>query len=161
MNWEPFVITQEHGEAPRSINSAEGVGDRLRAAAFAEIQARDAFLWAAENYGEAPADLRDAWKRLAAAEDRHLNWLLTRMTELGIDVRARKVSSQLWHSLVSCKSAKDFAIFMASAEERGRRAGERFHEALLAKDPITARIFGKIAEEEVSHIELARRFFPN
>ncbi len=50
---------------------------------------------------------------------------------------------------------------MASAEERGRRAGERFHQALLKKDPITAGIFGKIAEEEVSHIELARKHYPD
>ncbi len=161
MNWEPFVITEGRGEAPRSIETLDGVGDRLRAAAFAEIQARDAFLWAAEHYPDAPVELQEAWRRLASAEDRHLCWLLNRMTELGIDVRARKVSSQLWHSLVSCKSARDFAIFMASAEERGRRAGERFHAALLEKDPVTARIFGKIAEEEISHIELAQRFFPN
>ena len=161
LNWEPFVVTGEFGEAPRSIHTIEGVGDRLRAAAFAEIQARDAFLWAAGHYPDASEDLRGAWQRLAAAEDRHLNWLLTRMTELGLDVRGRRVSSQLWQSLMSCKSAKDFAIFMANAEERGRRAGERFHAALLDKDPVTAQIFGKIAEEEVSHIELAQRFFPN
>ena len=43
-------INEARGEAPRSIDSLEGVGDRLRAAAFAEIQARDAFLWAPEHY---------------------------------------------------------------------------------------------------------------
>jgi hypothetical protein len=82
------------------------------------------------------------------------------MTELGIDVRARRVSDHLWHSLVSCQSAREFAVFMASAEERGRRAGERFHAALVTRDPETARIFGQIAREEVAHIELAKRFFP-
>jgi uncharacterized ferritin-like protein (DUF455 family) len=158
--WDVFAVSVERSEAPRSINNSEGVGDRLRAAAFAEIQARDAFLWASENLGDAPAELRDAWRKLAAAEDRHLKWLLKRMTELSIDVRGRKVSDHLWHSLVSCKTARDFAIFMASAEERGRRAGERFHRELLARDPETARIFGTIAEEEIAHIELAQRFFP-
>lgn len=164
MNWEPFIIADsragERGEPPRSIDTLDGVGDRMRAAAFAEIQARDAFNWAAENFGDAPSDLKEAWKRLAVAEERHLNWLLKRMQELGIDVRARKVSDQLWHSLVSCKSAREFAKFMASAEERGRRAGERFHQTLLTRDPETAQIFGQIAEEEVAHIELAQRFFP-
>lgn len=163
-NWEPFWVGEsekgERGEAPRSIETLDGVGDRLRAAAFAEIQARDAFQWAAETFQDAPEDLRAAWRRLATAEDKHLQWLLNRLTELGIDVRARKVSDHLWRSLVSCKTARDFAIFMASAEERGRRAGERFYQTLLARDPMTARIFGQIAEEEISHIELARRFFP-
>ena len=158
MNWEPFHCAPR--SAPRSINTLEGVGDRLRAAAFAEIQAREAFLWAAETYREAPEALRGAWKTLAAAEDRHLGWLLSRMAELGVPIGERGVSDELWHSLVSCKSARDLARFMASAEERGRRAGERFHQALLERDPTTARIFGRIAEEEVAHIELAQRFFP-
>jgi uncharacterized ferritin-like protein (DUF455 family) len=147
------------GEPPRSIDTLGGVGDRLRAAAFAEIQAREAFLWASLTFEDAPDGLREAWKTLAKAEDRHLGWLLERMTELGIDVRERKVSDHLWQSLVSCKSAREFAMFMANAEERGRRAGERFHQNLLTRDPETARIFGQIAEEEVAHIKLAERFF--
>jgi hypothetical protein len=48
---------------------------------------------------------------------------------------------------------------MASAEERGRKAGERFHAQMLQRDPESARIFGKIAEEEVAHIALARKYF--
>jgi len=159
-NWDPFLVSEERGEAPRSIDSFEGVGDRLRAAAFAEIQAREAFLWAVDHFEDAQPDLRQTWRSLAAAEDRHLNWLLKRMTELGVDVRGRKVSTYLWHSLVACKSAREFAKFMASAEERGRRAGERFHDTLLVRDPETARIFGTIAREEIAHIELAQRFFP-
>ena len=164
--WEPFILVREteegkRGEPPRSIDTFEGVGDRMRAAAFAEIQARDAFLWAAEHYPDAPSELKQAWRALAVEEDKHLGWLLKRMTELGIDVRARMVSDQLWRSLVSCQTARDFAKFMANAEERGRRAGERFCEALQARDPETSRIFGQIAREEVSHIELAQRFFPS
>ena len=38
---------------------------------------------------------------------------------------------------------------MASAEDRGRRAGERFFEMMKDTDPISAEIFRKIAEEEV------------
>ena len=49
---------------------------------------------------------------------------------------------------------------LAGAEERGRRAGERFEEALRERDPETARIFGEIAEEEVAHIQLAWKYFP-
>ncbi len=161
-DWSPFQVVPrgERSEPPRSIHTMQGVGDRLRAAAFAEIQARDAFEWAAGKFGDAPADLRSAWRNLAHAEQRHLDWLLRRMTELGIPLEERRVSDQLWISLTSCTSARDFAVYMANAEERGRRAGERFHAELLERDPETARIFGKIAEEEIAHIELARRFFP-
>jgi uncharacterized ferritin-like protein (DUF455 family) len=161
-SWSPFELTAPgvRSDAPRSIQSLEGVGDRLRAAAFAEVQAREAFDWAAAFFEDAPLELRDAWRRLARAEQRHLDWLLNRMQELGVSITERRVSDFLWHSLTSCKTARDFSVFMATAEERGRRAGERFHTQLLEKDPVTARIFGKIAEEEIAHIELALRFFP-
>lgn len=160
---EPFDLApgNEWGEPPRSIKTLEGVGDRMRAAAFAEVQARDAFLWASENFEDAPASLRRAWAALAVAEQRHLDWLLQRMQELGIDVRARKVSGHLWQSLISCKSAKEFAIYIANAEERGRRAGERFYQTLAPTDPTTAEIFRKIAEEEISHIALASKYYPD
>jgi uncharacterized ferritin-like protein (DUF455 family) len=162
MNWAPFRLAPngEHGDVPRSLNGRDGVGDRLRAAAFAEIQAREAFLWAASHLEDASEDLRRAWRNLASAEQKHLDWLLTRMKELQFEVDERKVSDHLWVSLTSCKTAREFALYMASAEERGRRAGERFHRELLSSDPVTATIFGKIAEEEISHIELAQRFFP-
>ena len=162
MNWEPFVLV-ESGKRPdlvRSLDTLEGVGDRLRSAAFAEIQAREAFLWAASHFEEAPNDLRRAWTALAQAEQRHLDWLLTRMSELGVNVQERRVSDHLWVSLKSCTSARNFAYFMANAEERGRQAGERFYRALQVKDPITAEIFQKIAEEEIAHIALAKKFFP-
>jgi uncharacterized ferritin-like protein (DUF455 family) len=132
----------------------------MRAAAFAEIQAREAFNWGADRWTDAPDALRSAWRGLAHAEDRHLGWLLKRMQELGIAVDEREVSDQLWVSLTSCVSARDFAHYMASAEERGRKAGERFHEALLERDPVSAAIFGRIAEEEVEHIALAQKFYP-
>ncbi len=161
-NWSPFKLAPAgaHAPAPRSIDSPEGVTDRLRAAAFAEIQAREAFNWAADRFEDAPESLRSAWRGLALAEDRHLNWLLARMKELGTDPAAREVSDHLWHSFMRCETARDFAQYMANAEERGRKAGERFHAQLLKSDPESARIFGQIALEEIAHIELAQRYFP-
>jgi uncharacterized ferritin-like protein (DUF455 family) len=161
-DWAPFRVMprDQRPEPPRSLQFYEGIGDRLRAAAFAEIQAREAFLWAARQDWDASLALRSAWKGLALAEDRHLGWLLKRMAELGFSVAEREVSDQLWVSLTTCDSARDFAHYMASAEERGRRAGERFCKALEGRDPETARIFGQIAEEEVAHIELAEKYFP-
>ena len=64
-DWEPFELAPAgaHADAPRSIQSLDGVGDRLRAAAFAEIQARDAFLWAAEHFMDVGQDLKETWRR--------------------------------------------------------------------------------------------------
>ena len=162
INWQPFVTlpANTRPKPPRDIHTKEGLGDRLRTAAFAEIQAREAFLWASQTFKEASTDLKNDWLLLAKEEDKHLGWLLSRMSELQIDVKEREVSLWLWDSFMSCKSAKDFAVFMANAEERGRKAGERFYETLLSTDPVSAKIFGQIAKEEVAHIELAKRFFP-
>jgi uncharacterized ferritin-like protein (DUF455 family) len=160
-DWSPFKVCTrgERGDPPRGITTAEGIGDRLRTAAFAEIQAREAFLYGAERFTEAPEGLKTAWRGLALAEQRHLDWLLKRMQELGVDPAGRAVSDQLWVSLTSCTDAEDFAHYMASAEERGRKAGVRFQQALAEIDTESARIFGKIAEEEVEHIRLADRYY--
>lgn len=159
--WDPFVVAprDQRSDAPRSIDTLEGIGDRLRAAGFAELQAREAFDWAAGEFTDADPQLREAWRGLAKEEDKHMTWLLNRMIELEIPLEDRVVSDQLWVSLRSCKSAREFAIYMASAEERGRRAGERFAQAMAQKDPISAQIFGQIAKEEIEHIQLAVKFF--
>lgn len=161
-DWSPFAVCPagQRPEPPRLISTIEGVGDRLRSAAFAELQAREAFLWAAGRFEDAPAALRSAWRSLADAEQRHLDLLLERMRALGIDVRERAVSTRLWDSLVVCETARDFAVFIANAEERGRKAGERFRQAMAPVDAESARIFGRIADEETAHVELARRYFP-
>ena len=54
----------------------------------------------------------------------------------------------------------DFAIFIATAEERGRIAGVRFHSVMSTRDPVTAEIFRKIADEEVAHVALAETYYP-
>ncbi len=161
-NWNPFRVNSIglKADAPRSLDTFEGIGDRLRSAAFAERQAREAFIWASTYYDDAPHDLKQAWVELAAAEDRHLDWLLARIEKLQIDLKERAVSDQLWVSLTQCTSAREFALYMASAEERGRVAGVRFFEALYSRDPETAELFRKIAEEEILHIALAQRHFP-
>jgi uncharacterized ferritin-like protein (DUF455 family) len=142
------------------MGSPDGLGDRLRSAAFAELQARNAFTWAAERFSDAPEPLRDAWLRLAAEEDKHLGWLLGRMEELGVEVGARAVSAQLWESFTLCDSPRQFAAWMAGAEERGQAAGERFSSQLAQSDPVTAALFAQIAREEEGHVALAKRFLP-
>lgn len=161
-DWSPFAILPRdvRAPAPRPIETLGGIADRLRTAAFAELQAFHAFTWAADRFDDAPESLRSAWRALAVEEQKHLGWLLNRMKELELDVREFAVSDWLWVSLTRCQSAKEFAVFMASSEERGRKAGVRFYQTLLKTDPITAKIFGKIAEEEVEHIRLAENFYP-
>lgn len=159
--WDPFWVDSSVMLPPRSLYQADkaGIGDRLRTAAFAEMQAAAAFAWAAERFTQAPEGLREGWRKLAIEERKHMNWLMSRMQELDLAVKERPVTDSLWHSLTICPTARDFALYMADAEERGRRAGERFHEALLTIDPIAAKIFGQIALEERAHIALAREYF--
>jgi uncharacterized ferritin-like protein (DUF455 family) len=158
MDWKPFAVCAQEEQAPRTrgINSPEGLGDRLRTAAFAERQAVEAFLWAAQRFGAAPAPLREAWRRFAAEEAKHLGWILGRMKELGVEPGARPVSDRLYRSLTSCEDFREFARLMTLAEERGKAAEESFHRALAESDPATAAIFGRIAEDEVEHIEFQR-----
>lgn len=161
-NWAPFRLNENPNEriAPRPITTLEGVGDRLRSAAWAEIQAREAFRWAAATLKDAPQALHDAWMTLSNEEEKHMNWLLTRLSELGMKVDDRPVSDNLWVSFMQCTTAEQFAVFMANAEERGRKAGVRFCQDLSERDPVSAKIFGTIAEEEIAHIELAQKYFP-
>ncbi len=161
-DWSPFWVIpdDQFPPSPRDIKSLEGKGDRLRSAAFAELQAREAFSWASKTCSDAPQSLKRAWIGLSMAEDRHLGWIQKRMSEIGVSLSDKPVNARLWHSFMACKTAKDFSVYIASAEERGRQAALRFVKALAPIDPETARVFETIAIEEISHIELVRKFFP-
>jgi uncharacterized ferritin-like protein (DUF455 family) len=162
VNWAPFVVTAVDAEkAPytRSLMTKEGVGDRLRFVAFAECQASAAFAAAAECFLDAAPTVREIWRELALEEEKHMTWLLNRLTELGLSVDERPVHDALWRSFATCKTAHDFASYMAGAEERGRIAGEKFSVVLKKSDPITAAIFEKIAAEEIGHIAMAEKAF--
>lgn len=145
--------------APRGASTAEGLGDRLRVAAFAELQAREAFRWAADTLLDAGDGLRAAWRRIADEEDRHLKLLLGRMAELGVRPDERPVSDRLWRSLRGCRTTREFVAYMKTAEERGRAAEESFSRSFAQRDPVTAALFGKIAADEAEHIEIGRRAF--
>lgn len=161
IDWSPFRICKEGEKAPypRSLTTSEGLGDRLRFVAFAEKQATHAFASAAAIFSDAPDSIKNIWMALAKEEEKHLNWLLDRMTELKVDVAERPQSLALWKSFDRCTTPRGFAEFMANAEERGRIAGEQFYETLLKIDPITARLFQQIAIEEKEHILLANEVF--
>ena len=158
VDWAPFVTCADGVKAPypRSLSTPEGLGDRLRFVAFAEKQATHAFAAAAEVFADQSEAVKNIWRILAREEQKHLHWLLDRMPERKIDVADRPVSLALWKSFDHCHDARKFADFMASAEERGRIAGEQFYQTLLEIDPITAKIFNQIALEEQEHIRLAQ-----
>lgn len=157
----PFVLCErgERPPKPRPLGTPEGLGDRLRTAAFAEWQAITAFKWAAENFQDVPAELRDDWARQVKDEARHYNLIRVRMEELNFAMDARCVSTALWDSLKECESGKQFCLHIVSAEERGRQAAEKIVSFLQVKDPATAAVFQEIAQDEVAHVSLAQVYF--
>lgn len=159
MNWAPFIVCDPDLYAPaaRGMGGPDGLGDRLRTAAFAERQAFAAFLWAAEHLTDASAELRAAWLRIGYEEEIHLNLLLGRMAELGVRVADRPVSDRLWRRLTKSKTAPEFSAMMREAEARGQAAEESFRRSLAQRDPVTAAIFGRIADDEAEHLALADR----
>jgi rubrerythrin len=160
MDWSPFIVCAPDEEAPktRGMHGPEGLGDRLRTAGFAERQAAEAFRWAAAGFAQAPPRLREIWGELAIEEEKHLGWILKRMEQLGVDPAGRPVSDRLWRALSSCTNHGDFTRLMARAEERGKAAEESFRKSLAERDPETAAVFGRIADEEERHIELQRGY---
>ena len=155
--WAPYQIGTP-GKM-RSLHTTEGLGDRLRLIAFAERQAFHAFNEASERFLDAPKELRKAWKWVALEEAKHESWLLKRLQDLGQEVSAVPVGLNLYHSLQRCETARDFSFYVADAEERGRIGAEKFAEVLAIKDPETAKMFQKIADEEKAHIALVDKFF--
>src|SRR5687768_11832317 len=89
--WKPFRV-EAKAERMRSLHKPEGIGDRLRAVAFAELQARDGFLWGIERFPEADPELRNRWGEFAWMEETHAQLLLDRAAELGVDLGERAVS---------------------------------------------------------------------
>lgn len=156
-DWSPFNIGTPIKTRP--MNTFEGLIDRIRIAAFAERQAYYAFLEAARIFAdEVPAELVETWKRIAEEEAKHEGWLLNRLVELKQDVAEIPVSLGLYQSFSKCEKARDFALYISDSEERGRVAGLKFAEFLKVNDPETAKIFSDIAEEEIAHVALAKRF---
>lgn len=159
IDWSPFSICKEEEKAPslRSLSTQEGLGDRLRFVAFAEMQAVHAFRAATEIFPTAPGEVHELWLNLAKEEEKHLQLLLNRMKEIGVDPAERPQSLAIWKSFDHCKTAAEFAKFMSSAEDWGKNSGEKFHRTLLNIDHDSAMLFKQIAEEEKTHIELAER----
>ena len=157
IDWSPFSICKagEKPPYPRALGTKEGLGDRLRFVAFAEKQATHAFNLAADIYNVSEP-VRKIWRTIAVEEEKHQAWLLRRMEELEVAPKERPQSLALWNSFDRCDEPQKFAEFMASAEERGRVAGEQFYETLLKIDLKTAQIFQQIALEEQEHIRLAQ-----
>lgn len=159
--WKPFSLRLHKPDSIRSLQTPDGVGDRLRVVAFAELQARDAFLYGCERFPNAPADWRADWQRFAEVEDRHAQMLLTRMSELGISIETRAVSDKLTQLCRRADNAVDFLFLLSTAEERGMEAGEVLGKQMAPIDAASAAIFAQIAEEEVEHVASAKAALAN
>lgn len=158
-NYQPFRTTEAKPDVVRPLSAPEGVADRLRVVAFAELQARDLFRYGAERFGaQVPSEWAEQWLLFAEAEERHAQMLLSRMAELGLDPGARTVSNKLSRL---CRKTDDpvlFLFLLASAEERGMEAGQLLGEQMRKVDESSSAIFAQIASEEVEHVESARKF---
>lgn len=161
MDTGPFRLCapDERAPRPRGIDTPDGVGDRMRTAAFAELQAIHAFRWAAATFDDAPDGLRDAWLSQVPDEELHYAMIMERMAELGVDPAERPVSLWLWRSLEACTTAREFCLRIVLAEERGRRAGSALSDHLAERDPATAAVFRRIVDDEVGHVALAETWF--
>lgn len=154
--WQPFKTTQEKPDVVRALGAPGGVADRLRLVAFAELQARDTFLWGAKHFADsAPAAWTDAWIRFAEVENKHAQMLLTRMEELGVHAGERTVSDRLSQLCFAAKDPLLFLFLISSAEERGMEAGNLLGKQMRDVDATSAAIFQQIAEEEVEHVDMA------
>ncbi len=152
--WAPFRLGKP--DYVRPMGAREGVSDRLRLVAFAELQARDMFLWGAERYAsEAPEALIAQWRAFATVENRHAQMLLDRMAELSVEPGERIVSDKLSRLCLKSNDPSIFLFLLSSAEERGMEAGFVLGEQMFPYDEVSARIFKQIAEEEVEHVEAA------
>lgn len=160
MDWSPFVVcgVDDFPPASRGLGGPHGLGDRLRTAAFAERQAFAAFQWAAQTIGDASQEMRSAWRQMASEEEGHLQLILGRMAELGVSVSERPVSDRLWRWLRTSHGAKEFSVRMLEAEARGKAAEDSFRRSLSERDPVTAAIFARIADDEARHLALGERF---
>ncbi len=154
--YHPFRLGKP--DTIRPLSAPEGVADRLRVVAMAELQARDLFRYGAERFGAlVPTLWGEHWRRFAEVEDRHAQMLLTRMGELGVDPAARLVSDKLTRL---CRATEDpvlFLFLLSSAEERGMEAGNVLGKQMRAVDPASAALFAQIAEEEVEHVDSAHQ----
>jgi uncharacterized ferritin-like protein (DUF455 family) len=161
MSWEPFVLTppDQPPPVPQPISHRDGLGDRLRIAAFAELQAVLAFSWAAEHFKDVPLSLIEGWQRQIPEEKLHFRLLMERMSNLGVRPEQKAVSARLSEKLYTCESGKQFAIEIATAEHKGRLAALRIAEYLQDRDSVTTSVFLRIAYDEVSHIQLVTDHF--
>jgi uncharacterized ferritin-like protein (DUF455 family) len=155
--YSPFRTTSGKPDLIRPLSAPEGVADRLRVVAFAELQARDLFRYGCERFkGLAPSHWLAEWERFSIVEDRHAQMLLTRMAEIGVEAGARSVSDKLSRL---CRNTDDpvlFLFLLSSAEERGMESGMVLAEQMQKFDAVSSAIFAQIASEEVEHVESAR-----
>ncbi len=160
-SWAPFCVVQGRPEKMRSLRSPQGVGDRLRAVAFAEIQAREGFLWGARTFIDAPQEWKDTWLRFAEMENTHAQLLLNRAAELNVDVSERSVSASLMRMFRAADTAEVFYYLISTAEQRGMEVGLSMIKPMREVDAESAAIFERCAKEEEEHIAAAHAALEN
>lgn len=156
MSWEPFVLAppDEKAPFPKPMSHREGLGDRLRIAAFAELQAVRAFGWATENFADVSPKVIEGWQLQIPEEKFHFRLIMERMAHLGVHAHQKPVSASLSESLYACQTGREFAVKIATAEHKGRLAALKMAAYLENRDPVTAQVFLRIAHDELAHVQL-------
>ncbi len=158
--WHPFWV-DPRPHRMRSVKIPEGIGDRIRAVAFAEVQAHQGFLWGYQRFTQADPLWRSTWLDLAKQEARHAQLLLDHAHKLEINLGERKVSDYLIRMFRSAGSPEFFQYLMVRAEARGMDMGLSMVKAIMEVDPQSGAIFKRIAQEEEEHIRVAESFLKN
>lgn len=154
--WKPFQVGPKP-DRMRAIHTLEGIGDRLRAVAFAEIQARDGFRLGIERFPEVDREIRKNWLEFAEMEELHAQLLLNRAHDLGVDLSARVVSDNLWRMFSMANEADFFLYLISTAEARGMEIGLSMIEPMRQFDAESAAVFERIARDEADHVAFAER----
>jgi uncharacterized ferritin-like protein (DUF455 family) len=126
-----------------------------------ELQAAELFAWAVLAFPGAPRAFRAGLVRLCLEELAHLRLYAAHLATLGFAVGAFPVRDWFWERVVTCADPVAFVALQGVGLEGGNlEHGARFAAAFRAAgDEAGARIFERVAREEVAHVAFAARWF--
>lgn len=135
----------------------------LHSLAHVELNAIDLAWDTAIRFGQ---DMDERWfddfLSIAVDEARHFGWLSARLESLGSYYGALPAHRIVWDAAEMSKGLRNerLAIGQLCQEARGLDAGPKLAERLVGLgDTYSAEVVRKIAEEEVTHVQIGVRWF--
>jgi uncharacterized ferritin-like protein (DUF455 family) len=126
-----------------------------------ELQAAELFAWAFLAFPEAPRAFRAGLIGLCREELAHLGLYRAHLRRLAYDAGAFPVRDWFWERVPACRDALGFVAFLGLGLEGGNlEHGPRFAEGFRrAGDEAGARVFERVAREEIAHVAFAAHWF--